>query len=642
MCCRRPLQALACCLFIVALTSRADLITWTNTSGGSWNSAANWSPNQVPADTDVAAITSPGTYVLTLNANPTIAGLIVGGDSGTQTIATAGKILTLNGTGAVGTNGCFLLSGGSLSGINHVVLAGVLNWQSGSIDTNAAVTVTAGGRVTLSSPGNRTKSLDGCLTNGGTVTWQPHGPFAVGGTLHNLAGGLFEAQEDNVPITKAGDQAIVVNDGVFRKSANPGAIACRVPLIIRGTVETLGGTLALEEGGVFHSGCAFTGAGTTSLNSGTNVLDGDLTSANLVLNGATLLGTATLHGKVTWSRGTIGSGAAITVAPDSELSIRSGGNYVKYVVGSLTNAGMIAWQPYGSLSIGGTVHNLAGAVFDVQLNDRFITASSAGAIFRNEGMFLKSTGDSFVGCEVLMVNHGAMEIAAGTMAFSGGFENPGGSIALAGGTLQATPALELAGGRLTGWGALLADVTNHAAVVSVASTNGGLTVNGDYTQRLAGILELTIGGTYPGTNQSYLRITGKAQLGGAIDVQLSPGYLPEPATEFAIMSFRSCAGDFVARNGFYLLGHDRRLATHYRPKDLTLSVGAAPDPVVVTLGVAAEGETALIWWPSEYSGGSLYVKPNLNEPTWTLLPGVLGRIVVSPMPPESYYGLAMP
>jgi hypothetical protein len=40
---------------------RSATITWTNTSGGNWSVANNWSPNQVPTNADVVLITTPGT-----------------------------------------------------------------------------------------------------------------------------------------------------------------------------------------------------------------------------------------------------------------------------------------------------------------------------------------------------------------------------------------------------------------------------------------------------------------------------------------------------------------------------------------------------------------------------------------------------
>ena len=56
------------CFFLMAgFRSEAAIITWTNTSGGNWSVANNWSPNQVPTNTDTALITTPGTYTVTFD-----------------------------------------------------------------------------------------------------------------------------------------------------------------------------------------------------------------------------------------------------------------------------------------------------------------------------------------------------------------------------------------------------------------------------------------------------------------------------------------------------------------------------------------------------------------------------------------------
>ena len=43
-------------IFLAALGLAAPVargsITWTNTAGGNWSAAANWSPNQVPGSSD--------------------------------------------------------------------------------------------------------------------------------------------------------------------------------------------------------------------------------------------------------------------------------------------------------------------------------------------------------------------------------------------------------------------------------------------------------------------------------------------------------------------------------------------------------------------------------------------------------------
>src|SRR5262249_47933235 len=40
--------------------------TWTNTAGGSWSTASNWSKGTVPTSSDEACITTNGTYTVTL------------------------------------------------------------------------------------------------------------------------------------------------------------------------------------------------------------------------------------------------------------------------------------------------------------------------------------------------------------------------------------------------------------------------------------------------------------------------------------------------------------------------------------------------------------------------------------------------
>src|SRR5271168_1026030 len=68
------------------IPAQAASITWTNTSGGNWSVAANWSPNQVPGVADTALIETSGSYTVMLNANAQIAGLTLGGSGGIQNL----------------------------------------------------------------------------------------------------------------------------------------------------------------------------------------------------------------------------------------------------------------------------------------------------------------------------------------------------------------------------------------------------------------------------------------------------------------------------------------------------------------------------------------------------------------------------
>ena len=57
--------------------ARAAQIVWTNSSGGLWNTPANWNPNQVPGPSDTAVVTN-GSITVTLNGGITVGGLTLG------------------------------------------------------------------------------------------------------------------------------------------------------------------------------------------------------------------------------------------------------------------------------------------------------------------------------------------------------------------------------------------------------------------------------------------------------------------------------------------------------------------------------------------------------------------------------------
>jgi hypothetical protein len=63
----------------------AATVNWTNTAGGNWSVAANWSPNQIPGPSDDVVITTGGSYAVLLDTGPTINSLTLGGGGGQQT-----------------------------------------------------------------------------------------------------------------------------------------------------------------------------------------------------------------------------------------------------------------------------------------------------------------------------------------------------------------------------------------------------------------------------------------------------------------------------------------------------------------------------------------------------------------------------
>ena len=497
-------------VLLAAMLSRAEVITWTNTSNGNWSVTNNWSPNRAPSTNDIVVITNDGIYTVTLNVSPTIAGLVLGGSSGTQTLATAGRILTMNGNTTVGTNGVILLSGGTLSGDSRIDLQGTITWNSGVLDTNAVLNIATNGRITMAS--SSTKYWYGNMTNAGTVEWQPTGGISMYGTFNNLATGFFDAQVDGGAILVSGTNATFINDGLFRKTNGTGNINFYPPLINNGTVDIQTGTLTLRAPSVFNSGCAFTGGGTVNFQAGTNTLNGSIHTDNLtLLYSATLTGTGSFSGTLTWGGGSIGENAAITVATNGQLLIASISQFTKVLNGSLTNQGTITWTPNGNLVLGGVLHNLTNAVFEIQTGNG-ILASGTNPVFINDGTLRRSVDTFGTSCQVPLINSGTVDIQTGKLELPGGSVlNEGSSFTGAGLTRMTTGTntlngmiysenLELSGATLAGSGLVTGSFTWSAGTIDAAlsfnvTSNSVLTIGSgaNFTKFLNG--NLTNAGT---------------------------------------------------------------------------------------------------------------------------------------------------
>jgi hypothetical protein len=360
-----------------------------------------------------------------------------------------------------------------------------------------------------------------------------------------------------------------------------------------------------------------------------------------VIVGGTLTGVGRISGVVIWNYGTIGRDAVFTIATNGHLLLSSSGNFTRFLYGHLTNAGTVTFSTYGHLSIGAPFHNLAGALFDVQTDNRSIYLADPAGVIINHGVFRRSVGSQTVFCEVPIINNGTVEALTGTLQFDGAFHNPSGTIALAGGTLRMNQPLLLASGLLTGWGTLDADVTN-AATVRPSRTNGVLTIQGDFEQALCGLTEFELAGNLPGTNQSRLNITGAATLRGIGGVRWSDGFVPEPGTNFPVMTFASRQGGFSGYDHCLLLGQGRRLVPVYSATTFNLNTVAAPEPETVPLHLTVDGD-ALVAWPVEFTGYELYWSTNLARTNWTRLPGATNRwIETPPLAREKFFRLFKP
>ena len=506
------------------LTANAATVVWTNTSGGAWSTAANWSPNQVPGSDDSAYITNGGTYAVTLSTSISVAGITLGASSGTDTQTLA-------------------WTGGTLSGCDFAVAShGVLAISGSAQKTLIRFTLNNAGTVTWAGTGDLYATLD---AGGQSVL------------ITNLAGAVWEIQGD-APFTYQ-DYGYALtnrfhNAGTLRKTGGSGATAFAAQCRLINT-----GTVALQQGALqFPNG--FTSDGTFDLAAGTTVsLDGGTFSfgaGSLKTGVGELLmdaGSITLTGTVpslSWTGGTL-AGSAFTVATNATLAI-SGAGTKTLIRSTLNNAGTVTWagtgQLYAEAGGGGQsvlITNLAGAVWEIQ-NDAPFTYQDFGYAltnrFHNAGTLRKiaGSGTTTFASQSSFINTGTVAIQQGTIVFpslrndgtlvvqSGGsatfplgFVNNGTLnlysgmvVSLTGGTYSFGPASQLTGG---GQLVVPSGTVTLLGTVPSFSWTGGTVTDSDFTVATNATLAISGAGTKTLT-RSMLNNAGTVTWAGTGDL----------------------------------------------------------------------------------------------------------------------------
>jgi hypothetical protein len=555
---------------------------------------------------------------------------------------------TVNGT-VTGTNTWAVGVIDILVGTN--VINGALTWQGGNWN-NTVVTVSSNSVLNINSTPNHL--ISGCLfTNFGTVNWSGATLYAGGGTVfYNY--GLWNAQDDQQLNNGSGGSTAFNNYGTFRKSGGGPEFSSYTAFTagvvfnqLAGVLDVQNGTdgleLTLQGGGNFTGGYITTNQfGLTVLNSGNFTVNGTVTGTNTWAVNGTLVGTNVINGALTWEGGNWNN-TVVTVSSNSVFNINSTPNHL--IGGCLfTNFGTVNWSGAPLYAGGGTVfynYGLWNAQDDQQLQDYF----GGSTTFNNYGTFLKSAGtepnSTSFQSGVGFVNNGTVDAQNGLLQFSGSFANTAGTLAVENGaTIQTAQALVLPGGLVTGSGTVQAPSITSSAVVSPGATNAVLTLSGNYTQLLGGSIQFDIGGTSPGANQSQVNVTGTAKLGGLIALRFSPGYVPAVNSSNLVLTAGSRSGQFAFQDHFYLLGHNERINPVYSPTNVVLATISAADPTNFSLTTVVDGQTFALAWPSEFTGYYLVTKTNLEDSTWTFVPGVTNFYSETPMTsPHKFFRL---
>jgi hypothetical protein len=253
---------LALSLLLAAGPARGDDDTWTNTAGGNWGSAGNWSGGVVPTAADNALFTTAGTYTAVLNDTRSINNVTLnvatatvnafGGNlnlGGTMTLSAGNWVMGgLNGTPAVLTGGTITRPAG---GTGTFTVSGDLRLTDTQVNGNVLkFDHSATARLRLSGAANfQPGSVITFTTNGGPPYSSSTGiTYESGGTLDNATVNLGP----NVTLGTVGGQALTIGPNAVVVYNDPQAGSA--PAVVgRDFYDGNGGLVTLTNHGTIRS-----------------------------------------------------------------------------------------------------------------------------------------------------------------------------------------------------------------------------------------------------------------------------------------------------------------------------------------------------------------------------------------------------
>jgi hypothetical protein len=454
-----------------------------------------------------AAVTFPNVFsTYTLNGNSVLDGAgLFDVTAGTLTVAGSASVSNLQ------------LDGGTVNGTGTLTPT-AFTWNGGTL--SAPTAVPPGGTLTVAGGGS--KSLNGNLTNNGTVNVTSNTDIGISTTPTITNNGTFNLQSD-VSLTGS---ALFTNAGTLTKSSptTTGTTAFNPQLNNSGTVDVQSGTLQLTGGGAgtatsvwqaegpgaldvhtgtlaLAGGATFTGLGVEETDFfGTVQVNGAVTAQNFTIAGGGLTGsgTFTVTGTLDWTGGTINDpNGTISIPVGATLKVE--GNSDKSITGGTMNlAGTTIWKDGGNFGFSNAIiNNQVGATFTIQNAQNM---GGAGGHLNNAGTLTREavSGQTSISVFNTFTNSGTINVLGGTLFFATLTQTAGTTAVASGAKLQGT--VQVNGGTLSGAGTVSGSLTNSGGAVLPGgpSSAGTLTLLGNYTQGPGGTLSINVGGTTPG------------------------------------------------------------------------------------------------------------------------------------------------
>ena len=449
-----------------SITAFSGVEAWNNPAGGSWSLATNWSLGRVPLPTDSIVISLSGTYTVTLDTTFTTSRyIILGGGTGTQTLALASRTLTLNGPMVVIAGGAFNATGSTVAGASAISNSGTVTLDGSTVSTTLANlgVVVASGSSTLTSAGYASGAgstlrigqingssgsanltvTGGSFTNNGTI--ELTNLFTVGygaqlslptGTLTNAAGSTISILGGTTPGGARTISAALNNLGTLNVAQPLSLPAANAAHTNGGTINVTGGSVTLNQSGTgsftntgtvaVASGFAFgVNGGAFTYTSGSITGPGSLNLANLTLALNTNLSNASLI--VTLFGVTVNGTGTLTNATSQALTL----NNTTLNAVNLVNQGLLVAS--GNSAINGAFTTVAGSTLQVGQVDGCCgqaTLTVANSFTNNGTIEITNLFTVGYGSQLTMSTATLTNAAGGTISILGG-TTPGGARTLA-------------------------------------------------------------------------------------------------------------------------------------------------------------------------------------------------------------------
>ncbi|MEO5589176.1 MAG: hypothetical protein ABIS03_06295, partial [Gemmatimonadaceae bacterium] len=538
-------------------------IRWTDSGGGSFFDAANWTPPQVPVQTpgrsDRVTFNLNRSYDVDLAANP----------------ASVGTLLLTNGSRVS-------MGGGSLT------VTGTSNDPPSFIVTKEAQLRLSGPATVLNTQysllGNHANRLGEVLVSGG-ARWNNRARLTVGergeGSLIISNGGVVSTRDTFIGNGRQKGSVVVDGEGSLWDSGDvavgftsPGSLDIRTGGSVNSTNVGIGliGPNSSGNAGVIVEGVSGDGTASTWLVTGTLAVGVRGLGLLGVADGAIVDCNELLVGTVGGGTGSAGVGGFRATGERATLRVRSG------VIGNGDTGSLAVIQGGLAQFTGGPLVIGAGAFGTLRIfRDDQAEGSSPEVRFTDPtAVFSVGTGAGGIGSVtidgggLLTVTAPRMEIGAtdfgvgevtiqgegrgvqsmlnvtGTLQI-GGPTGGQGVLTLVDNRLSVTGELKiLSNGILQGTGRVAASggITCDG-IISPGLSPGTLTIDANYEQTSSGTLKMEAAGLGAG-QFDVLHLTGNATLGGTMEVTFLDGYLPKAGDALPFLQMDGgLSGDFA-------------------------------------------------------------------------------------------------